>query len=233
MGGSKPLAISTNTTLCRRWLELADQGPDDEIMVRWQAGEEPFRWKWEPLLRRAGFYARALAEAGIRKGDICALILRHNRDFYPVYLGIEAFGALPAVLAYPNPRLQPDKFRHGLEGMARHSGLDWLLTETALEPMVRPLAIGRASTIKAVLFPLEWVDHSTTPAGADREFTGSEGLPSDPCLLQRSSGTTGLQKGVMLSHRAVLEHAARYGDAISLRPGDKIVSWLRFITTWD
>src|SRR5207302_8650946 len=47
-----------------------------------------------------------------------------------------------------------------------------------------------------------------------------------PCLLQHSSGTTGLQKAVMLSYAAVLRHVQRYAEAIGVRPDDKIVSWL-------
>jgi fatty-acyl-CoA synthase len=45
-------------------------------------------------------------------------------------------------------------------------------------------------------------------------------------LLQHSSGTTGLHKGVMLSHGAVLRHAASYSKALGLTPDDVIASWL-------
>src|SRR6185436_5952012 len=45
-------------------------------------------------------------------------------------------------------------------------------------------------------------------------------------LLQHSSGTTGLQKGVALSHRAVLNQLDRYAESIRLSAGDTIVSWL-------
>jgi len=50
--------------------------------------------------------------------------------------------------------------------------------------------------------------------------------PDDIAFLQHSSGTTGLQKGVALSHRAVLNQLASYARAIDLRPDDVIVSWL-------
>jgi fatty-acyl-CoA synthase len=221
-----PLMIDTASTLWRRWNELASQRPAEEIIVHWAFGTDPFRWSWGSLLEQACRYATLLAEAGVKEGDVCTLILRHHRDFYPLYMGVEALGALPSVLAYPNPRLHPDKFRHGLEGMARHSGLDWLLTEKELEPTVRPLALGERSTIKAILFPLEWTNPygATGPSTARSPESGAQ--PADPCLLQHSSGTTGLQKGVMLSHRAVLEHVVRYAEAIALEPGDKIVSWL-------
>jgi acyl-CoA synthetase (AMP-forming)/AMP-acid ligase II len=51
--------------------------------------------------------------------------------------------------------------------------------------------------------------------------------PDDIALLQHSSGTTGLQKGVALSHRAVLSQLDAYSEAIRLDPSsDVIVSWL-------
>ena len=50
--------------------------------------------------------------------------------------------------------------------------------------------------------------------------------PDDIALLQHSSGTTGLQKGVALSHRAILTHNTAYASRIGLTPRDRIVSWL-------
>jgi acyl-CoA synthetase (AMP-forming)/AMP-acid ligase II len=51
-------------------------------------------------------------------------------------------------------------------------------------------------------------------------------LGTDPFLLQHSSGTTGLQKPVLLSNRAVLEHVDNYAEAINFSKEDKIASWL-------
>ena len=39
-------------------------------------------------------------------------------------------------------------------------------------------------------------------------------------------GDHGLKKGVAVSHRALLAQMDAYGDAISAKPGDRIVSWL-------
>jgi fatty-acyl-CoA synthase len=200
------------------WLEHAAADPERDAIVHWVAGEEPRRWSRAALLERAGWFARALADRGVRPGDVCALIVRHHAELYPLYLGVSCLGAVPAVLAYPNPRVHPDKFRHGLEGMARKSGLDWILTERALEAVVGPLVAG-ASGVRGVLTPLEGELGRATPGRPDAR-------PDEPCLLQHSSGTTGLQKAVMLSHRSVLEHVRRYGEAIALGPSDKVVSWL-------
>jgi acyl-CoA synthetase (AMP-forming)/AMP-acid ligase II len=50
--------------------------------------------------------------------------------------------------------------------------------------------------------------------------------PDEVALLQHSSGTTGLQKGVALSHRAVLKQLDAYSRAIGFDKDDVIVSWL-------
>lgn len=209
-------------TVWQRWQEHAERTPEREAIVHLAVGAEPHRWRWGELLSAAGRVTRWLAEAGVRPGQVCALILRHHRDFYPVYLGISGLGALPAVLAYPNSRLHPDKFREGLAGMALRSGLDHLVTEHELDPVLGPLVSAPGSTVRRVLHPLEALaDARVADVPAHPAGDGSE-----PCLLQHSSGTTGLQKPVVLSHRAVLEHAERYGRVIGLGAQDRVVSWL-------
>ncbi len=210
--------------LSDRWRRHAATRPDDEAVVHWIAGEEPFRWRWGDLLAEAERLSNLLAAERVGPGDVCALMLRHHRMFYPLYLAVSLRGAVPTVLAYPNPRLHPDKFRQGLVGMARHSGLDWLLTERELEPVVNPLIAEAEGTVRGLLFPLEWDSRPPTPASPPTAATSSN--DGESCLLQHSSGTTGLQKGVLLSHRAVLGHLRRYGAAIGLEPGDKVASWL-------
>lgn len=222
-----------NLTLWNQWQQHARSTPEAEAIVHWTVGNDPYRWTWGRLIGAALRYATRLYAEGVRPGQVCALIIRHNPQFYPIYLGIDALGAIPAVLAYPNPRLHPEKFRQGLEGMARHSGLDWLLTEEALDPLVRPLTLKAENPIRSILFPLQWEEavgeNGRTMSNVDPMTVRLEGCTADPrgpCLLQHSSGTTGLQKAVVLSHRAVIEHIHRLAETIAIRSDDKIVSWL-------
>src|SRR5205814_9437585 len=101
-------------------------------------------------------------------------------------------------------------------------------TERDLDETIRPSVEKANSTIKGLHFPLEWEKGNILKGGALRIVANTRsGIRSeDPFLLQHSSGTTGLQKPVLLSHRAVLEHVKRYSAAIALADTDRIVSWL-------
>ncbi|PKL81965.1 MAG: hypothetical protein CVV24_12570 [Ignavibacteriae bacterium HGW-Ignavibacteriae-3] len=222
------IRLDDSKTLWERWQRNAIKNPEREAIVHCVAGEEPTRWTYRSLIETAKKISVKIREAGIRKGDVCAIIMHHNPMFYPLYLGISRTGALPAVLAYPNPRLHPEKFRQGVEGMSQRSGLDYILTETDLDPVIRPLIEKPGSTIKSVFFPLEWdIKNNIDPAAdAEIEQISASVKENDPILLQHSSGTTGLQKPVVLSHRAILNHVENLGNGFRLTDNDKIVSWL-------
>lgn len=227
----KPMSAefaSRNETIWDRWYANVRATPDREAIIHWIAGEEPYRWTFSSLMTAAASYAGQLLARGIRRGHVCAMIIRHHREFYPIYMGISLAGAIPAVLAYPNPRLHPDKFRQGIEGMSQRSGLDWILTERELAPVLSPLFVRHGSTVKAAHYPLEW----ELPDAPDKDLLSRleeirrTASGSDPFLLQHSSGTTGLQKPVLLCHRAVLRHVDLYGQAIGLGHNDRVISWL-------
>ncbi len=220
--------IGEANTLWKRWSLNAKKNPDRDAIIHWVAGEEPLRWSFSRLLESAKIFSAHIRALDIKPGEVCAIIMRHNAMFYPLYLGISRTAALPAVLAYPNPRLHPDKFRQGLEGMSQRSGLDYILTERELEPLISPLIEKPGSTIKAVYFPLEWNLNESIDPKIDNEIENIANSvnETDPFLLQHSSGTTGLQKPVVLSHRAVLNHVVHYCKALRLSENDKVVSWL-------
>lgn len=216
-----------NNNIVECWQSNAEKNPDGEAIVCMSMTEPPFRWTFSELFATAGAFRRHLAEQGVRRNDVCALILRHDPYFYPLYIAVVQMGAIPAVLAYPNPRLHPEKFRQGIMGMSQRSGLDWLLTERALEEELDICVKKGRSTIRGIFFPLEWGIKKHKRSGTSSPGLLASGFRgSDPLLLQHSSGTTGLQKPVLLSHRAVVNNLVHYAKAIRLTKDDKVVSWL-------
>lgn len=189
-------------------------------MVCYRFEQEPRFWTWGKLWDRAGEIAARLVHAGVSAGDVCATIVHQDFEFFPLYLGIVRAGAIPTILAYPNPRLHPEKFRLGLEGMLTRSGFDWILTTQSLQPQLDRMLALASDRFKGIILPYNLEETSgppPLPAFVD---------PDAPCLIQHSSGTTGLQKPVALSHRVVLDHMERLARAIELSSQDKVASWL-------
>ena len=215
-------------TLWERWDSLAQTQPDKTAIVHWRAEGVSFRWSYKHLLEMANRYSERLKQLGVKKGDVCALIIRHNPQFYPLYLGISGIGALPAVLAYPNPRLHHEKFQKGLIGMSEKSGLNWIFTERELERIIKPLIVNRGKVNSGLFFPLDWELKERVKLKELEELKQIRDSidENDPMLLQHSSGTTGLQKPIILSHKAILDHVNNYGKAIQLSGNDIVASWL-------
>lgn len=214
------------STVWSTWSNNSKDLNHNPAIIFWQEGTQKKIWSFDEIIKKADFYSNYFYELGIQKGDVCAIILRHHPEFYPIYIGIAGTGALPAVLAYPNPRLHPDKFRQGIIGMSARSGLDYIITDRELDEKIRPLISDKQTTIKDIIFPLEF-DINNPPDNQNiLENIRNNIRPEDPFLLQHSSGTTGLQKPVVLSNKAVLDHIQNYGKAINLSEDDKVVSWL-------
>ena len=217
-----------NKTLWSIWKQHAQNNPDGTAIVHWVAGEGPFVWTYKNLLETAEKFSRLVYEKGIKPGEVCAIIIKHNPMFYPLYLGISGAGALPAILAYPNPRLHPDKFRQGLSGMSQRSGLDHIFTQREMDSVIRPFFESDESTVKDMLFPFEFDFDSVDLNSPNNEIDEiRKNINEDqPVLLQHSSGTTGLQKPVVLSHKAISQHVDYLAKSLKLSNQDKIVSWL-------
>jgi acyl-CoA synthetase (AMP-forming)/AMP-acid ligase II len=77
--------------------------------------------------------------------------------------------------------------------------------------------------VRAIILTSE-VDGPRTPDFD--QLPGMACAPESIALLQHSSGTTGLQKGVALSHTALLNQIEAYRAAIRLSTEDVVVSWL-------
>ena len=217
-----------DNNLIRFWDTCLKQFPQKEAIVCYISGEQPFRWNYLELFNEAEKFALELKNKGVKKGDVCAIIIRHNPYFYAVYLSVILLGAIPTVLVYPNPRLHQEKFVHGIKGMCQKSGIDWILTEKDLEGILLPLICIPETKIKGILFPIEDLENIIV---SDKDLNKIrngyfEVAQNDNLLLQHSSGTTGLQKPVLLTHDAVCKHLRNYSEAIQLTRKDKIVSWL-------
>ncbi len=159
--------------------------------------------------------AGALAAKGVGQGDLVVLIGTHDLDFYAVWLGATWLGAVPTVLAEPSVRVDKAIYWARLEALLGR--IDARLVATGSKVELDATTLGGFS--HASYRELAEATAGTRPARV-------EPSPESLLLLQHSSGTTGLQKGVMLTHGAVMRHAASFEKSLTFRDDDVVASWL-------
>ncbi|MFF7442613.1 4-coumarate--CoA ligase family protein [Streptomyces sp. NPDC008122] len=176
-----------------------------------------------------GFHRRVaagLAEAGVRKGDVLALH-SPNTVLFPVafYAATRAGASVTTV----HPLATPEEFAKQL----RDSSARWIVTVSPLLPAARAAA-ELAGGIEEVFVC------DTAPEGEGvrslQEFLGSTApVPEvdidpdeDVAALPYSSGTTGVPKGVMLTHTSIATNLAQLEPLIPMGPGDRILAVLPF-----
>lgn len=162
-------------------------------------------------------WAGALAGQGVAPGDRVLLVLPTGRVFYEAYWGILEAGAVP-VPAYPPVRLgRLEEYLQALAGTIGNCGAVAVITDEVIRPLIRPVEQVAGRPIPFLL------PKALRPAASLPEVrVGPETLG----LLQYTSGSTGSQKGVMLTHGNLLANLRAIGAGAALTPADVAVSWL-------
>jgi fatty-acyl-CoA synthase len=208
------------TTLAQQLHRHATESPDAVCLWMLFQQAPPQAIGYADLYRGALGWADAFRAVGIEAGDIVIIIRQHDADLVYAFWGAALLGAIPSILPFPTEKLNPGHYRRSLEALIGVTRPSAIVTYEELGPELGPL-LGEGSPLKAIL---------TAPVAAaarpDEAPPGMARTPDDIALLQHSSGTTGLQKGVALSHRAIFNQIDAYRQAIHLADDDVIVSWL-------
>jgi acyl-CoA synthetase (AMP-forming)/AMP-acid ligase II len=161
-------------------------------------------------------FGHALRQAGVRTDDRVPIVLPTSREFLVAFFGSIYAGAVPAPVGMPG--------FGDIENFGRRMGLlgsylraSHVITEVSL----------REATIAAVP-DATFIDGASTLASGAALGVGD--LPTiaaeDIALIQCTSGSTGVPKGVMLSHKNLLANCRQIGNAVDVRQDDVVVCWL-------
>lgn len=198
------------------------KSPDKEILYLQHAGCSDLPINYRQLVEGAAAYVEVYKKYGIQPGEVIILILQHGIDLVNAYFGTVLYGAIPSIMPFLTEKLLPERYRKDLASLVRITQPSAIVTYPefyhevikALEPEGSVRKVFISNEIKQGLVP----DFSS--------FDGTKRQPEDIVLLQHSSGTTGLQKGVALSHKAVINQLRSYSQTLNIINDDVVVSWL-------
>jgi len=141
--------------------------------------------------------ARRFIAAGIKPGDFVAIFLPNSWEFAAAYHAATLAGAAPTML---NPSYREREVRYQLE----NSGAKILITDA---PLIAGMDLSGLPDLKAVYSTRAEATGGVQPFGELLRPASAVSLPKPDrptreviAALPYSSGTTGLPKGVMLSH---------------------------------
>jgi fatty-acyl-CoA synthase len=208
-------------TFTERLQQLFEQAPDRVAVHMLFARQDDQPVTTRDLLHGAAGYAHALAAAGIQPGEVVILILQHGEVLLQAFLGAILHGAIPSIMPFLTEKLSPEQYRHSLAALFEITAPAAVVTYPEFVDEVRQAIVG--APVRQVIISSE----VGSARAIDFHSLGGFGRqPEDIVLLQHSSGTTGLQKGVALSHVAVFNQLKSYASALQLNAEDVVVSWL-------
>jgi long-chain acyl-CoA synthetase len=152
---------------------------------------------------RCGRLAAGLAALGVQRGDRVALLSANGHRYMEAYFGLPAAGM---VLVPLNTRLAPTELAH----IVQHSGARVLITDRSADAL--------ASLVERVITIA--VDYERLVEQAPRTSPAIDLSPNDVAALFYTGGTTGLPKGVMLTHGNLIANAFNKIIACSLDADD-------------
>lgn len=166
--------------------------------------------------------AAGLAKRGFGKGDVFAIYSPNVPEYAAAFFGVALAGGVSTTI---NPLYTPSELARQLED----SGARFLLTVPAFLDNAREAA-------QSVGLEEVFVFGEGEGATPFAELTGAEGdvpdITLDPAedlaALPYSSGTTGLPKGVMLTHRNLVANIAQCAPIEQIQPGEVTVGILPF-----
>jgi acyl-CoA synthetase (AMP-forming)/AMP-acid ligase II len=196
--------------------------PERVAVYLQHAGQPDTPITYRQLLRGANAYALTYQRDGLRPGEVVILILQHSEDLIYSFWGAILHGAIPAIMPFLTEKLSPERYRADLASLVSVTKPAAVVTYSEFASEVRG-ALKERSSVRVVIVTGR-IEPQFKP---DFDMLlGMKRSPEDIVLLQHSSGTTGLQKGVALSHGAVFNQLDAYGHALGLNENDVIISWL-------
>jgi fatty-acyl-CoA synthase len=204
-------AIFRHPTLLGIVIGHAKKNPRDLAL---EADDE--KLTWSDLDTLSSKVARVLADAGVQKGDIVAVMGRNSPRYVAFVLAATRVGATMALI---NPHLLGAPLAHAFAT----SRASVALIDEQFRGRVTREHVGDGKLIHYGTPESELEGLLTTVAAAD--FPPARVQSDDDFVYIYTSGTTGLPKPCRISHGRALLAGALFGSLMfQFRPGDKLYS---------
>lgn len=205
-------------SITERVLEGIGTDPDRVILVDGPSGREVTAGQFVGGVKAL---AGGLTERGFGKGKVVALMAPNLPEYCIIFHGVAWAGGTITTI---NPTYTAHEVNHQL----LDSGASLLITVGPFLDIARKAAKGTNVTDIAVIGEAEGATPLTELMGAPLETQVPVDHANDVVVMPYSSGTTGLPKGVMLTHRNLVANVDQCLSATEVREDEMCVAFLPF-----
>jgi acyl-CoA synthetase (AMP-forming)/AMP-acid ligase II len=185
----------------------------------------PVEQTYAELESRTRQFAAHLAASGTKAGDVVLVVLQHSADMLPAFYGAMWLGAIPAFLPFPTGRLHIGKYYSDMRALVERTRPQALVTYPELATELAQCFAGEAHVPRMLLA-------ADVAPDAALQGPARPADPEDVACIQYSSGSTGLQKGAALSHRAILNECRGVGEFFGMTAADVFITWVPLYHDW-
>lgn len=161
---------------------------------------------------RVARLAAALTSLGVRRGERIALLSENRPEYIELVLAAARIGA---IVACQNWRLAPTELTHTINLVEPHL--------IVVSPRYAA-ALGAISPAARRVIELG-TEYEALIAAAGDDVAGVAVDPEDGLLILYTSGTTGLPKGALISHRALIARMAAFRLDLGIADDDAFCAW--------
>lgn len=194
------------------------------------------RYSWKDYYEKVKYFSLGLISLGFQPGDVACIIGDNEPEWFWAEFAVQAAGGIATGIFV-------DSIPSEVKYIAEHSGAKFAIandqeqTDKFLEirdelPMLKKVVYWDPKGLKNYDAPLLISFASVVELGMDYEKTHPNlfeqnvegGKGDDPAFIYYTSGTTGLPKGAVLTHKALINTAKAFISRYPLTQDDDLVS---------
>ena len=171
-------------------------------------------WTWNDLFEHSNWIRKRLEN--VERG-VVLIFLRGMEEMHASFFGCILSGLIPSFMPCTSAKQDSSIYWKSHDELLRHICPVAIITTIDVSNEMKEAGLDLSKTKIIQVEDMAPCEYLASPDIRSRD---------EEVLLQHSSGTTGLKKGVVLTSKSVALHAERYSKNIGMSENDSVASWL-------